>query len=46
MRWFVSVLILLILVNIGISIAMWADIAIINDNLFLIYDGCVPGEES
>ena len=47
MRWLLGVLILFALVNIGLQVATWLDLTVINDNLFLVYGQCAPpGQDS
>ena len=46
MRWFLGVIIFIALANVALAVLMWADISIINDNLFLVYGQCVPGQDT
>ena len=46
MKWFIGFLILVALANTVLALITWADISVVNDNLFLVYGQCVPGQDS
>ena len=46
MRWLLGGLIVLALANIALAVLTWADLSTINDNLFLVYGQCVPGQDT
>ena len=46
MRWLLGLIIFLALANIALAVLTWADLSTINDNLFLVYGQCVPGQDT
>ena len=46
MWWSIAFLIFIALANIALAVLTWADLSTINDNLFLVYGQCVPGQDT
>ena len=46
MKWLIWLVVFLGLTNIALAVLTWVDLSTINDNLFLVYGQCVPGQDT